>query len=200
MKTSEINSLKIFRQHNGLARTAELLRAGVHSRTIKDLVQDGKIEMVNRGLYRLTNLDYSESVSLIEACKAVPSGIICLSSALGFHELTTQNPIEVYLAIERGTWKPRIQYPPIRVFTFSGESFSAGVENHCIDKHQIRVYSAAKTICDCLKFRNKIGKDIALEALKDFIRQKNFDINELLRYAGICRVEKLLLQYLEAML
>jgi len=200
MKKSELNSLKVFRQHNGLARRADLLQAGIQSRTLGELVEQGKVERVSRGLFRLAEYEYSANVSLIEATKVVPGGIISLLSSLSFHELTTQNPIEVYLAVKRDSWRPRVQYPPIRVFAFSSEAFSAGVEKHKIDNHEVRVYSPAKTVCDCLKFRNKIGKDVAVEAMRDYLRRRDRDLEALRRYAKICRVKKLLSQYLEAML
>jgi len=200
MKKSDLNLLKVFRQHNGLARTGDLLKVGVQSRTVRALLEQGKIEKVSRGLYRLIEYECPANASLVEVAKIAPNGIVCLLSSLSFHELTTQSPIEVYLAVKRDTWRPRVQYPPIRVFVFSGEAFSAGVEKHQIDNHEVRVYSPAKTVCDCLKFRNKIGRDVAVEAMRDYLRRRDRDLEELRRYAKICRVEKLLSQYLEAML
>jgi predicted transcriptional regulator of viral defense system len=183
----------------GVARASELTRSGVHPMTLRRLVERGVIERDGRGLYRLAGAEVSENHSLIQAAKRVPKGVICLLSALRFHGLTTQKPFEVWMAIERGTRRPAVDAPPLRVHYFSGEAFTAGVEEHETEGVTLRVYSPAKTVADCFKFRYKIGVDVALEALRDTLKQRKATVDEIWHYAGICRVARVIYPYLEAL-
>lgn len=132
--------------------------------------------------------------------RKVPGGVICLISALAFHDLTTQIPHAVYLALRRGAAPPRLAYPPVRIFWFTGEAFTAGVETHMLDHVSVAVYSPEKTLADCFKYRNKLGLDVAVEALKRYRQRQRMQLDELQRCARICRVEKVMRPYLEAVL
>ena len=151
-----------------------------------------------RGLYVLADGDFTEHHSLAEACKRVPHGIICLLSALSYHEIGTQNPHEVWMAIDRAMRKPKVDYPPIRIFRFSGVSLREGIEEKKIEGVSIRVYNPAKTVADCFKYRNKVGLDVAIEALKECWRSQRCTVDELVHYARICRVRNIMQPYMEA--
>lgn len=190
----------LFRQHGGVLRTAEAIRLGIHPRTIYEMRNSGLIEQIGWGLYRLSSLPPLSSPDLASASLQVPGGVICLISALAFHDITTQVPHEVYMALPRGAKRPRIDYPPVRIFWLSGKAFSEGIETRMVDDIQIRVYSPEKTIADCFKYRNKIGLDVAVEALKLHLQHKKKDINKVVYYSRICRVEKVILPYIEAII
>lgn len=160
----------------------------------------GVIEQVTRGVYRLAELPPVGNPDLVAVSLRFPSAVICLISALAFHELTTQIPHEISVAVLRGSRPPSLDYPPVHAYKFSEAAFKAGVEEHQIDGVTIRIYSPEKTLVDCFKFRNKIGMDIALEALKLYRSKKMFNLNMMLHYARICRVEKVMKPYLEATL
>ena len=166
---------------------------------LQRLVKRGVIEREGRGLYRVAGTEVSEHYSFIQAAKRVPKGVICLLSALRFHELTTQKPFEIWLALERGTRRPTIDTPPLRIHFFSGEAFTAGLEMHNLDGVPVRVYCPAKTVADCFKYRNKIGIDVAREALRDTLRQRKARVDEIWRYAEICRVARVIYPYLESL-
>lgn len=191
---------ELFRRHGGILRTAEAIRQGIHPRTIYEMRDSGLIEPISRGLYRLSSLPPLSSPDIASASLQAPNGIICLISALAFHEITTQVPHEVYIALQRGSKRPRIEHPPIRIFWLSGQAFSEGIETHSIDDIAVRVYSPEKTIADCFKYRNKIGMDVAVEALRLYLKRRNKDINKVVHYARICRVEKIILPYIEAII
>lgn len=184
---------------------AEVLRArdlsaqGVHPMTLQRLVEKGIVEREGRGLYRLAEKEVSEHYSLLQAVKRVPQGVICLLSALRFHHLTTQKPFEVWLMLERGSRRPAVDAPLLRIHYLSGEAFRAGVEEHLQDGVTLRVYSPAKTVADCFKFRYKIGMDVALEALRDTLRQKRATVDDIWRYAELNRVARVIYPYLEAL-
>jgi predicted transcriptional regulator of viral defense system len=131
--------------------------------------------------------------------KRVPEAVICLLSALAFHEITTQNPPAIWIALRKGSRKPALTSPSLRIVRLSGPSLTEGAENHEVEGVPIRVYSAAKTVADCFKFRNKVGLDVAIEALKDCLRQKKANVNEIYRYAKICRVSNVIRPYMEAL-
>lgn len=186
-------------QAAGVVRASELTRRGIHPMTLRRLVERGVVERDGRGLYRLAGAEVSENFSLIQAAKRVPKGVICLLSALRFHGLTAQKPFEVWMAIERGTRRPAAGVPPLRVHSFSGEAFTAGVDEHKIDGVTLWVYNPAKTVADCFKFRYKIGVDVAIEALRDALRQHKATVDEIWHYAEICRVARVIYPYLEAL-
>ena len=181
----------------GILRPSDLDSIGVPRVVLTRMTSAGLLEKVSRGLYRLPHSASSEYESLTTVAKRSPKAIFCLFTALQFHELTTQLPRQVWIAMPRGSHQPKIDYPPIKMVQFSGEAYSAGIEQVEYDQIQIRVYSMAKTIADCFKHRNTIGIDIALEALRD-ARAKDVSADELWRYAKICRVTNIMRPYLEA--
>jgi predicted transcriptional regulator of viral defense system len=191
---------KTFRSSGGVLRMNEALRAGIHRRMLYSMLEAGVIEQLSRGLYRLADLPPLGNPDLVSVSLKIPNGVICLISALAYHEITTQVPHEVYVALERGTETPRLSHPPIRVFWFSGEAFTAGIETHKLDGASVRIYSPEKTISDCFKYRNKIGLDTAIEALKLYREKKRFKAEDLMQIARVCRVEKVIRPYLEALL
>jgi predicted transcriptional regulator of viral defense system len=182
-----------------LRNSTEFVSAGVDTKTLTRMVEDGEIQRMARGLYAATDYIPGAHHSLIESCKLIGTGVVCLLSALSFHEIGTQNPSQVWIAIPRGTRTPQVEDYPIQVSLFSGEAYSSGIEEHTVDGVVIRVYSIAKTIADCFKYRNKIGLDVAIEALKDVIQNKRTSIDEILRFAKICRVEKVMTPYMESL-
>lgn len=189
-----------FRRHGGILRMSEALHSGIHRRMLYSMLEAGVIERLSRGLYRLTDLPPLGNPDLVSVARKVPSGVICLISALAYHEITTQIPHEVYLALGRGAEPPRMEHPPIRIFWFSGEAFTEGVEKYDVDNAQVRIYSPEKTIADCFKYRNKIGLDTAIEALKFYRERKRLKVDELMSFARMCRIEKIMRPYLEALL
>jgi predicted transcriptional regulator of viral defense system len=179
--------------------TAEEARAaGVHSQEITRLLAEGLIERVARGQYRLADRPITEHHSLVIATKAVPHGVICLLSALSFHEIGTQLPADVWVAIEHGTRTPALRDLSLKVVRYTGAAFTEGVELHKIEGEPVRIYSVAKTLADLFKFRNKIGLDVAMEALREAWRDRKFSMDALDRAARACRVERLMRPYVEA--
>jgi predicted transcriptional regulator of viral defense system len=161
---------------------------------------DGTLEAVSRGVYRLADSEPLGNPDLVTVATRVQGGIICLISALAFHEITTQIPHEVHVALQRGSEIPRLDYPPITLYWFSGKAYSAGVETHELDGVSVRIYNPEKTLADCFKFRNKIGLDTAVEAVRFYRERRNVNVDALMHYAKICRVEKVIRPYLEAIL
>ena len=162
--------------------------------------QAGVIELISRGLYRLSRLTPLSTPDLATVGLKIPQGVICLISALAFHEITTQVPHEVYVALRQGSEKPRLEYPPTRFVWLSGSSFSEGIGTHKVDGVSIRIYGPEKTVADCFKFRNRIGLDVAIEALKLCREKKRSRPDLLLHYAKICRVENVMKPYLQSIL
>jgi predicted transcriptional regulator of viral defense system len=191
---------KTCRKHGGVIRTAEALRAGVHPRTLYALRDEGFLERLERGLYRLAELPEIGQPDLVTVALKVPSGVICLISALAFHDLTTQIPHEVSVALRRRSGTPRLQFPPIRIYWFASDALTAGVETHEIDGVPVRIYSPEKTLADCFKFRNKIGLETAVEALRLYRQRRKLNTQALMEYAAIDRVKNVMRPYLEAML
>jgi len=184
----------------GVLRPRDLAALGVTRATLARLLAQGKLVRLGRGLYGAPDAQgRTEHQALVEVANRVPHGIFCLLSALRFHNLTTQSPFDVWVAIDRKAWRPRIEYPPLRVFRFSGPALAEGVETHTVQGAQLRVYSPAKTVADCFKYRNKIGIDIALEALRDAWRGRRVTMDELHRFSQICRVERVMRPYLESL-
>jgi predicted transcriptional regulator of viral defense system len=198
-KTSETERVKQLMKRTGIVRASELTAQGIHPMTLKRLLERGEVEREGWGLYRLAGAEVSEHYSLLQSALRVPSGVICLLSALRYHGLTTQKPFEVWLAIDRKTRRPRAGGSPLRVHYFSGKSYTAGVDEYLIEGVRLRVYNPAKTVADCFKFRYKIGVDVALEALRDTLKQRKATTDEIWYYAGICRVARVIYPYLEAL-
>jgi predicted transcriptional regulator of viral defense system len=198
--TSLEQAVAVFRQHGGMLRMAEALRSGIHRRTLYALRDAGLTEQLSRGLYRLADTAPLGNPDLVTVTLKVPKGVICLVSALAFHDLTTQIPHEVYVAIPRNAEATRLDHPPVRSFRFSGLAFSEGIETHRLDGVPIRIYSREKTLADCFKYRNKIGLDTVLEALRLYKQQGRTNVDVLMRYATVCRVTRVMRPYLEAVL
>ena len=199
-KKTDETALTLFRRHGGILRTKQALELGIHPRTLYALRDSGKIVQIARGWYRLADLPPLSDPDLVAVASVVPKGVICLISALAFHGITTQIPHQVDLAIEQKAKRPTLEYPPIRVFWFSGPAFSEGIETHLLDDVPVRIFNPAKTVADCFKFRNKIGLDVALEAMQMNLRQRLSIVDDIMKFARICRVEKIMRPYLEAML
>ncbi len=187
-----------FEKHDGLLRTNEALKSGIHPRTLYLMRDRGIIESLSRGLYRLKDLPSGDTDFTIIA-KKIPEGVLCLISALSIHNLTTQIPHEIYIALQKGARRPKIKHPPLRYFWFRSIPFKEGVEIVKIKNISVRVYSPEKTIADCFKFRNKIGLDIAIEALRTWNKKRKSSIDTLMHFAKICRVEKIILPYVETL-
>lgn len=186
-------------QSQGLLRSCDLAPMGIPRVSLTRAVRHGQLERVGRGLYGLPGREVSANGSLAEVARKVPKGIVCLLSALRFHGLTTQAPFEVWLAIENKSIAPKLDYPPLRVVRFSGAAFIEGVEEHVVDGVDVRVTGVAKTVADCFKYRNKIGLDVALEALREAWREKRMTSDDIWRYAKICRVSNVMRPYLESL-
>ncbi len=184
----------------GVVRARELREQGIPAAVLGRLCDQGLLERAGRGLYRLPGAPLTRDHALALMAKRVPKGIVCLLSALRFLELTTQQPHEVWVAIDEKDWAPRVDWPAIRVVRMSGRARSSGVERHRIELVPVLVFSPAKTVADCFKFRNKIGLDVAVEALKDYLAKHRGGADELWRQARVCRVEKILRPYMEGML
>jgi predicted transcriptional regulator of viral defense system len=193
-------AVAIFKKHGGILRTAQALRAGIHPSTLYTMRDVGTLEVVSRGVFRLASSEPLGNPDLVTVATRVPSGVICLISALSFHQITTQIPHEVHVALQRGAELPRLEYPPIKIYWFKDQAFTAGVNTHKLDGVDIRIYSPEKTLADCFKFRNKIGLDTAVEAVRFYRERKSVNVDALMRYAAICRVEKVMRPYLEAIL
>ncbi len=182
----------------GVLRPRDLADAGIPRVWLYRLTERGLLERVGRGLYRVPDAGVTASHTLAQVAKRIPRGVVCLLSALQFHELTTQLPHEVWIAIDVKAWKPRVVDMPVRVVRFSGKALVAGVEHQKIEGVDVRIYSPAKTVADCFKYRHKIGLDVAIEALRDLVRHGKGSIDDLWHYARICRVTNVMRPHLEA--
>jgi len=185
---------------NVLIRTREAISLGIHPRTLYNLRDSGELEALSRGFYQLKGRKPLEYPDLVTVALRVPNGVLCLLSALSFHEMTTQIPHSVSLALENGAEKPRIVYPPVTVYRFSPSCFKLGIETHQLDGVPVKIYSPEKTLVDCFKFRNRIGMDIVLEALKLYRQRLHKNLHALMQYAEVCRVASVMKPYLEATL
>ncbi|HKO51388.1 MAG TPA: type IV toxin-antitoxin system AbiEi family antitoxin domain-containing protein [Polyangiaceae bacterium] len=182
----------------GVLRLRDFAEAGVAKAAVLRLADAGKLERIGRGLYALPGREVGESEALVQVAKRVPEGVVCLLTALSFHNLTDQNPSQVWLAIDRKARRPRLDWPPLEVVWWSHEVLSFGVMTKTIGGVVLRVTSPAKTVADCLKYRHKLGTDVAVQALRDYRRGRR-SIDELFAAARFCRVERTLRGYLEAM-
>lgn len=183
----------------GVLRPRDLEAHGIHREHLRRLEQRGLLVRAGRGIYTLTEAEFSEHQSLAEASKRVPHGVICLLSALRFHNLTTQAPFEVWLAIHHKARTPQVDTLPLRIVYMSGKAFQSGIETHRIEGVNVSVYGLAKTVADCFKYRNKIGLEVALEALQGYWQESRGTMDELWHYAKICRVSKVMRPYLESL-
>ncbi len=190
---------EVFRRHGGILRTSEAVREGLHPRDLYALRDAGVLERISRGVYRLAELDPLAEPDLVTVATRVPKAVIALISALHFHGLTAEIPHEVSIALPKGTASPRLDWPPLRVYRFSGEMFTSGIETHERDGVRLRVYSPAKAVADCFKFRNRLGIDVAVDALRSGLEERRLTPAELLRVARVDRVERIVRPYLEAL-
>lgn len=186
-------------KEGGVLRPRDLARHRISRMTLARMEARGEIERIARGLYALPGASGTLHQSLVELAKRAPKAVACLLSALSFHEITTQLPHEIWIALPRGAWRPRPVHTKLRVLRFSGAAFTSGIETHVVQGVKVRVYNPAKTVADCFKYRNKYGLDVALEALRESWRAKKVTIDELNRYADICRVRNVMRPYLEAL-
>ncbi len=198
MAHSGYNRALDFIRQKSIVRPADLVREGIPRGMLYKLADSGQVERMSRGLYAISNHGITEYHTLAQVAKRVPGAVFCLLTALRFHDLTTQNPAEVWIALPEKARKPRLDYPLLRVARFSGPALSEGVESHLIEGIDIRIYSAAKTVADCFKYRNKIGIDVAVEALRDFGRKYRGGATELARFAALCRVSRIMQPYMDS--
>ena len=179
-------------------RPKDIKAVGISRTYLNKLHAQGVLDRPSRGLYILQDDEPSEQRSLVEACRRVPRGVICLLSALHFHGLTTQAPFEIWMAIDERARLPRVDYPPLRIVRFSGAALTSGVQEHVVEGVIVRVDAPAKTVADCFKYRNKIGIDVAIEALRDCLKQRKATSDELWQAAKVCRMTNGMRPYLEA--
>ncbi len=194
------NALELFRANKGILRTAQAIHLGIHPEVIYQMAAEGIIEQVTRGIYRLSDLPPFDNTDLATVALAIPKGVICLISALSYYDLTSQIPRQVDIALLRGTKHPSLEYPPIRIFYFSGEAFEFGVQEYELDGVKVHMYSPEKTLADCFKYRNRVGLDVAVEALKTYWNERRGNVDKLMESARVCRVEKVMKPYIEAII
>lgn len=185
-------------RHKGLVRTQEAQAVGIPRVVLSRLAARGVLERVDRGLYRLADAPPPQDESLVAVAARAPQAVFCLLTALQFHELTSQLPRQVWIAMPRGSHAPRMGYPPLRMVQFSGEAYGQGVEVHPRDGVALRVYGVAKTVVDCFKMRHVVGLDVALEALREVRRHQRASADDIWQHAKVCRVANVMRPYLEA--
>lgn len=198
METQADRLINFVRSH-GLIRSSDLASLEIPTIALTRAVRRHQLERVGRGLYGLPERTVSSNGALAEIARRVPKGVVCLLSALRYHELTTQAPFEIWVAIENKAAKPKIDYPPLRIIRFSGAALTDGIEEHIVDGVTIRVTSVEKTVADCFKYRNKIGLDVALEALREAWQAKRITSEGIWHYAKVCRVANVMRPYLESL-
>ena len=196
---TESGQLRRLSAERGAFRLADARARGVHPEVVYRLVRRGELERVGRGLYRSADGMWTEHHGLVLASTVVPGGVVCLLSALLFHDLTTQLPFEVWMALDRRAAAPRDPAVQIRIMRFSGAALTLGIEAHELEGVEVRVYSAAKTVVDCFRYRNLVGVDVAIEALRDCLQQRKSSPDELWRLAQECRIGSVMRPYIEAL-
>lgn len=182
----------------GLLRVCDLTSRGLHPEYLRRLYQKGLVRREGRGLYIAADAEISVHYGLAQVAKRIPHGVICLLSALSFHEIGTQLPHQVWMAIDRRAAKPKTQFPPLRVMRFSGVALTEGIETYQIEGVPVQIFNPAKTVADCFKYRNKIGLDVALEALKECILDRRTTMDDLWHFAKVCRMTNVMRPYMEA--
>lgn len=200
MPSDKRTRLLAFLDKHGVVRPKDLEQIGISGVYLNKLYRERVLERPSRGIYTLKGAPADQNQTLIEACKRIPKGTVCLLSALQFHGLTTQLPFEVWLAIDVKAHRPQGDLPPVRIFRFSKVSLSFGVERHKIGNSIVNVYSPAKTVADCFKYRNKIGLDVAIEALRAVWSKKQSCMDDLYNAAKACRVANIMRPYLESLI
>jgi predicted transcriptional regulator of viral defense system len=199
MKTRNLKTaLKAFREKGGTLRTRDLIARGVHTDALYALRDSGRVVELGRGLYRVADAGEAEHPDLAVVAACAPSAVVCLVSALSYHGITTQIPSSVHLAVPRTSYHGIKLSIPVTVYRFDPKTFNEGIETHSMGGLPVRIYGAARSVVDCFKFRNKLGLDVALEALRLARHRKRVQNKELLRYARLLRVEKPMSPYLQA--
>jgi predicted transcriptional regulator of viral defense system len=182
----------------GMLRLKDFIAEGIEPETLSRLVRSAKVVRPARGLYQLPGTPVEAAHMLAEAAILIPNGVICLTSALQFHELTLQMPSAIWVGIEPGAWRPTISYPPVRFARFNSWAMTEGISRHRIENREIPITDPARTIVDCFRYRNKIGLDIALEGLREGLRRRKCTPDELCRYAVKARAWNVMRPYVEA--
>ncbi|MFH1452550.1 MAG: transcriptional regulator [Armatimonadota bacterium] len=200
MRKKSQKLIDFFKSKGEITRFSAIINAGFHPDSLNLLVKENKIEKIAKGLYGLTGHNIEKHPDLVITQLQAPRGIVCLLSALSFHEATVEIPKHVDIAIPKGAHAYKIKYPPVKFYHFDVKSWKAGIEEHKIEGYKIRVYGLAKTVADCFKFRNKIGINTAREALKIAVAEKNISPKKIMEYAKICRVDNIIKPLLEAIL
>lgn len=199
MSTTGADRLLRLARRRGALSAREVARLGIHSQQLSRLVAEGRLERIGRGQYLWPDRPVTEHHALAITARAVPQAIVCLLTALSFHGIGTQLPADVWVAIDRRARRPQLAYPRLRVVRFGGPALAAGIEEHRVEGQRVKVYGVAKTLADLFKYRNKVGLDVVLEALREAWRERRFTMEDLDRYARICRVQRVMGPYLEAL-
>jgi predicted transcriptional regulator of viral defense system len=185
-------------REKGIIRAEDVEAAGISRNYLYRMHKEGLLEKRAVGLYTLPEAPVTENSSLAEVAKRLPHAVVCLISALSYHEITTQIPHEIWLTIPRGSWRPDVEYPPLNLTYVSGSAYSFGIQEYVLNGVAVKIYSPAKTVADCFKFRNKVGLDVAIEALREAWRSRKVTMDELVEAAEVDRVSKIMRPYLEA--
>ena len=191
---------KVFKANNGYARTKDITNAGIYNIYLNRFLENGTIEKVKRGLYRWIGMNETSYQGIVDVSKAIPGGVVCLLSALSFYNLTTMKPMEVSIAVGKKRKVVKPDYPPTKIYYFMDNVFKAGVEEQRIGNITVLMYDKEKTICDCIKYRNQLGMDIIKEALREYLKNTNRNLELLMKYGQICKVSPVLKNYLEVMI
>lgn len=199
IQNQEERTLDFFHKNGGIARTRDVLSQGIYPRTLYLLRKQGVIEPLAPGLNHWVDMPLPPHYELVVVSILVPKAVICLISALDFHDITTQIPRAIYVALPKGTKAPKLTYPKLRVFTYSEKDYESGIETHDLDGFKIKVYSPEKTVVDCFKFRNKIGLDVAIESLRFCFEKKNSKPMTFLQFARVAKVKNIMTPYLQAL-
>jgi len=185
-------------REKGIIRAEDVEAVGISRNYLYRMHKEGLLEKRAVGLYALQEAPVAENSSLAEVARRLPHAVVCLISALSYHEITTQIPHEIWLTIPRGSWRPDVEYPPLNLSYVSGPAYSFGIQEHVLNGVAVKIYSPAKTVADCFKFRNKVGLDVAIEALREAWRSRKVTMDELVEAAKVDRVSKIMRPYLEA--
>ena len=200
IKSKKVKLMGFLKEKHGMAAFSEIKGAGFHKATLKALRRSGKVERTGRALYKLAEGEDLSNPDIVTVSIKAPRSVVCLISALSFHNATDEIPRQVYIAIPSGSRPIKIDYPPVRFYHFSKSAYEAGIEEHKIDGRTVRIYNLAKTIADSFKFRNKIGIDVARNALKEALESRRVRPQEVMHYAEICRVHNVIRPVLEALI
>ncbi len=191
---------KIFYEHLGYATCTQLTNSGIDSRTVKKMIMENYIIRIKRGLYRWSTYPSESQEDMVLTARMIPTSVICLYSALVHYDMSTYNPPEITVAVERHFQKPKLpDYPPVKLFYYSPMQYSLGITEIDVDGNKIKIYDIEKTICDCIRYRNKIGMDIIKEVLKEYVRRKDKNLQKLMEYAKSLRIKTVLIPYMEAL-